>query len=332
MSNPDEIFDIVKRDKRKLDSVFYGNLNLMSNFNTFYNLLKKKYPEIKSDVAKFYYENQEITQVFKPPVKQKIFNHIVAFYPFERMYFDTMYLKLENSTLAFNNIVDLFSKYAFSRVYTLPKSSQAIKSSQSLQTLKDFLYEIHTKFDIDLNKLGLLTLDAGSEFKGKVLEYLNENKYIYSYANPGDKRKMSPIERFNKTLRLYLEKYRVIYGRITNSVLTKILNAYNNVPHANLKYTPIEIIMDKTAQQQVEEHFILWEQENNLEKFIVGQPVRIKLPTNPFTKTKAVWSDEVYKIIKVVNNSYELDKVHGLYFTDELQPISEEYLMTYKGA
>ena len=110
------------------------------------------------------------------------------------------------------------------------------------------------------------------------------------------------------------------------------MNAYNSVPHAGFKYTPIQILTSKEAQKEIEEHFILWEQENDLEKYLVGQPVRIRLPTNAFTKTKPVWSSEIYHIIKVVGPNYELDKVHGLYFHDELQPISTEYLMSYKGA
>jgi hypothetical protein len=46
------------------------------------------------------------------------------------------------------------------------------------------------------------------------------------YANVGDKRKTSPIERFNKTTRFYLEKYRILNGKIDNNALENILYAH----------------------------------------------------------------------------------------------------------
>ena len=72
----------------------------------------------------------------------------------------------------------------------------------------------------------------------------------------GNKRKTSPIERFNRTLRSYLQKYRVVKGKIDSDVLKTVLNSYNNQQHARLKYTPIEILENKNNQLEVEGYYL----------------------------------------------------------------------------
>ena len=209
-----KIFDEVKKDKKELDEVYYGT-NLMSNYNNFSRNLKKeeilKHEElIPTNESKMYYDNTAVKQIFTPVVETGIYRHIVSLYPLERMFIDTMYLRLHNSTLAFCNIIDIFSKYAYSKLFIIGGKSQAIKSSQSVETLKGFINSLD-QYGYSLKDLGEITIDAGSEFKGDFLHYLNDNEILHLYTNAGDKKATSPIERFNRTLRLYLEKYRVIW-------------------------------------------------------------------------------------------------------------------------
>ncbi len=167
---------------------------------------------------------------------------------------DCMYLKLERSTQAFVTIIDAFSKYAYTRMYQLPKTSQALKSSQTLAVLEDFLDHIDDDFGVKRDEISI-TFDAGKEFLGDVLEYVNEEKILHSFGQSGHKKKMPIVERFNRTLRLYIEKYRLIHGRVDSNALKKILQSYNNVPHAGLKYSPIEIIKNKEAALITAKHF-----------------------------------------------------------------------------
>ena len=90
----------VKKDKKELDDVFYGDSNLMASLPKFSENLKKEDDDIDYKEAEFYYDNQAVKQVFQPYERQKVYKHIVAMYPFERLYIETMYLRLGNSTLA----------------------------------------------------------------------------------------------------------------------------------------------------------------------------------------------------------------------------------------
>ena len=328
-----KLLEKVKKNKHILDEIFYKK-NLMGNFKNFYTHLKKyeadkDIPITPMQEAKFYYDNQEVIQVFKPYTKPKIYQHITGFYPFEKYYIDTMYLTLPNSRLALVNIVDLFTKYAYSKCFELDKNTQAIKSSKSVIVFTDFLKHIKEKFKCNKEDLGVLYIDDGNEFKGDFLTYMNDNKILHYYCDAGDKRKTSIVERFNKTMRLYLEKYRVIHGKITNAVITEILDAYNNVKHAGIKHTPIEILNDVDKQEDVEEHFLNLEQQNKLLPYMEGMFVRVKLDTNLFTKTKAIWSNEIYEIEKVEGSKYKLRQLDKMYPHDSLQAINPDFIMNY---
>jgi len=339
MSNANKLFTDVKKDKKELDDVYYGNKTLMTNYNNFSNDLKKDEYEkhtptldlIPSDESKFYYNNQEVKQVFKPLSNEGIYRHIIAYYPFQRLYMDTMYKRLENSTLAFINIIDLFSKYAYSKMFLIDKKSSAVKSSQTVNTLQGFIDEIK-QYGYEMKDLGMLTLDGGKEFLGDFQTYLNTNKILNTYGNAGDKFKTSPIERFNRTLRLYIERYRVIYGKLDREVLNIILKSYNNTKHAKLEYTPIEILKSKSDQYAIEDHYINMDNENHVNALKDGQSVRVLLDRTPFQKIRPVWSKEIYKVKKIINNgsNYQLSGLDGFYHLYELQPIDDKYLLNAK--
>ena len=87
MRNVNKLFNDVKKDKKELDDVYYGNKTLMTNYNNFSSDLKKdEYKKhtptldlIPNDESKFYYNNQEVKQVFKPLNNDGIYRHIIHF-------------------------------------------------------------------------------------------------------------------------------------------------------------------------------------------------------------------------------------------------------------
>ena len=285
MTTETKLFNLVKKDKEELDDVYYGNNTLMSNYHIFNRNLHKEEKDnnqklMPTDESQLFYKNQSVQQVFKPSVDTGVHRHIVAYYPFQKLYMDTMYLRLHNSTLAFINIMDLFSKYAFSKVFIIGAKAQAVTSQKSVDTFIEFLDEIK-QYGYTEDDLGMITLDGGSEFLGVFQTYLNHNNILNTYGTSGDKLKTSPIERFNRTLRLFLEKYRVIYGKIDSQVLKIIMNTYNHIPHASLKYNPIEILQTPKDQMEVESHFIELDKENHINALPVGTSVRKLLDRSP---------------------------------------------------
>jgi len=329
-----DLIQKVKNDKPELDSVFYGPTNIMSSYPTFNKKLnededlKHIVNKIPNEESHFYYNNQAVKQIFKPFEAEDHHIHILAYYPLEKIYMDSMYLKLNNSTLAFINGIDLFTKFAFSKLFIIDKKSQAVSSAQSTAVFNSFLNDMNSKYP--KLKIGYVITDLGSEFLGDFMKNLNNKDIPHIYANAGDKRKTSPIERFNRTIRLYLQKYKSIYGKIDNNVLIKIIDAYNNIEHAELHATPNEILKDSNLQKQNELHFMELSKENLQDILPDGSKVRKLLDISQFQKIRPVWSKEIYSIKKYSKNTYELVGDSGFYKRDQLQPINEPTLLNDK--
>ena len=325
----------VEKDKPELNKVYYGDKNLMSNLHTFEEVLEldeksHHLKHIPNDEAKFFYNNQAVKQVFTPYEDKHEYIHILAYYPLEKIYMDTLYLRLANSTLAFVNGIDLFSKYAFSKCYTLSKSSSSVGSKRATEVFNIFLDEMKSKYP-NL-PIGRVYTDMGSEFFGEFQNNLMDKNIPQIFADAGNKRQSSPIERFNKTLRLYIEKYRVVYGKIDNNVLSKILTAYNNVSHASLEFSPIQILENSHDQDVVESHYIDVENSNEYGKIPIGSDVRklINSDKSPFSnKIKPVWSKEIYKVTGYSKSLYTLDD-DTKYPKDKLQVVDKDNVMGEK--
>ena len=328
MSTSDKVYEEVLKYKEFLDDIFYGEGLLMKGFSYFFKEVRNKEGEKKIgyNVLKSYYNNQAVVQIFKPPETMKSLDYvpIINLFPFERIYIDTMYLTLKNSVLAFINIIDGFSKYAFSRMFILKDKASAIASSKAVSTFNDFLDEIKQYNQ----ELGYVISDRGSEFLGEFMKHLENKKIIHIYANVGDKRKTSIIERFNKTMRLMIEKYRLVYGKIDSNIVNKLISSYNNIPHSNLKYSPLQILESKEIQNKVSSD------NYNIKKSIdpivpIDGYVRV-LIRKTFKKVSPVWTTQLYKIKNVSNGNYQLEGLDGYFKRDELQSVNKDQLMSHK--
>lgn len=320
--NITKIFKEVLKYRKVLDDIFYGDGLLMKGFPQFFKAVRNEQHDIPFSVLKYYYENQAVVQIFKPPEKLDFHRPIISLLPFGRVYCDTMYLTLKNSVLGFINIIDLFTKYGFSKVYVLKSETSSISSEKAKIAFNEFLNEIKP-FNIDI---GIVYTDRGSEFLGDFMKDLEEKKIVHVYGNAGDKRKTSPIERFNKTMRLMVEKYRVVYGKVNSNIVKKLITSYNKIPHANLKHSPINILNSKSIQDEVTTN------NYNIQKNIVKIPpisgyVRL-LITKTFKKVSPQWTTEIYKIKNFSNGNYSLEELPNQYFKrDELQSVNKDHLM-----
>lgn len=320
-----ESFENVIENKKVLDKIFYNDNFQYRSLPKFQQKVEEINPRLPYTTIKDYYNNQSVVQVFKPYREEKTYHPILSYYPFERIYIDTMYLTLEKSVLAFVNIMDLFSKYAFSKVFVIPKNTSIIPASKSKNAFEEFLNTIPDKYNI-----GIVNSDRGSEYLGVFHNYMQDKNIIQSYSNTGDHLKQSPIERFNKTLRLMLEKYRMVDGKIDNKSLKKIIGAYNSTSHSKLNYSPNEILANEKYQVQISGY-------NNQLKKLYNSPdltpplnghVRILLEKKTFQKVKPVWSTEIYKVEKFEYGNYTLKGIDDkLFKRNELLPVIKDYVM-----
>jgi hypothetical protein len=230
-----------------------------------------------------------------------------------------MYLSQNNSTLAFCNIMDLYSKFAYSHVFVIGGNN--IKSSQSKQTFKEFL-EIIKKFNY---KIESVVTDLGTEYQGEFQQYLKELGIKQYTADSGNKKITSPIERFNGTLRVALEKYKYLFHKLDNKELENILYSYNNTHHSSIDNTPENVLKNNIDLSNINKEKI---NNYHIVKPIEGY-VRILINKGIFKKLGQNYSDEIYKIEKFIplKNRYLLD--NGItYPLEDLQLVQKEYLMS----
>jgi transposase InsO family protein len=325
-----ELYEQVLKHKKVLDEIFYDNFH--KSLPKFIYELKRRNINIKQDIIQFYYENQALTQIFKPvrkPIEEKINTYpIVSYFPFERVYIDTMYIKEKNRTLGFITIMDLFSKYAYSHMYVLDKDSNNISSKKALNTFQEFF--IRLQFFDEPYLINSVVSDMGSEFQGDFNKYLIENDIKHYVVDAGNKKATSPIERFNGTLRLSLMKFRFLNNNKTNNeILVKILTSYNDSVHSSLGMSPLELLNNENKIEIVEK--LNTERTKVFEnKIPLSGYCRIQLnPDRIFKKIGANWSVDIYKIksYNPLQNRYELVGGSKTYPEEQLQVIKKDYVM-----
>ena len=142
-------------EKEKLDMLFYDDKGYIFGFPKLYEKVKENNLNISKSKVLYYYNNQEITQIFKRKntiVKHKI---VVPIYSFEKVYADSMYLTHANITLL--NFIDYYTRYSFIFSFKLSKQINSVKASRCLETVIKFEKEHNFKI------INIIT-DQGSEF------------------------------------------------------------------------------------------------------------------------------------------------------------------------
>jgi hypothetical protein len=215
------------------------------------------------------------------------------------------------------NVIDLFSKYAFS----IPLKS---KSAESVMEAFDKLFKTSKR------KPGKLWTDQGTEFtNNKFRDFLkSHNIELYHVFNEG---KACVIERFNRTLGEMIQKHLTA----TNStkyidILQKLLDEYNNRHHSSIKMSPFEASDLKNSPQVLKNNnnkLIL----TNRRLFKVGDRVRIYRYKTLFEKGyKPNWTKEIFVISEINKTNpitYKIrdlnnEPIIGSFYTQELNKTS----------
>lgn len=316
-------------EKRRLDEVFYGGGVLMRRYDQFRD--KAKALGLSDDKLKYYYENQELVQLFKPIVKPKLYIPISATYPMERVYFDTMVITPLNLTLI--NAVDLFSKYGFVKVYR-GQSSDSVKATKALDAIIEEGYIPSS-----------VRVDDGTEFYGSFAKTCKDLGIDLVHLEAGDKKKTSPIEAFNRTMRLAIEKVRSTLsdGNPVQSQMEKaireIVDNYNKSVHSSTKATPYDVLHNKAVADEVMVRNVLNKKEK-MEKLQSGSgetsrfegKVRLAVKGGVFTKLSPNWTKELYQIkgFDEGKNRYLIEGKRRSYERWEIQPVDDRSLMRKK--
>ena len=101
-----------------------------------------------------------------------------------------------------------------------------------MQAFKDFLKDV---------KVTSISFDAGSEFNNKkLLDLFEENGInVFSFNKKISPNATAIIERFNKTIRDKITKYKIT-NKTKNfiDILSKLVQKYNKITHSTIKKLP----------------------------------------------------------------------------------------------
>ena len=288
---------------KTLQDIFYHK-----NYNPSFDILRKLTPKsIKTKDLKIWYDSQKIVQCFKPYYKPESLCNILSYEPMTRIQADTMFIR--RFKIAIVCIIDLFTKYAYCKVYSNTLKDDGITSAKATKALKEFLQIIKDKFNY--GSVGEIKTDEGSEFKGQFEAFCKASNISHIFSPPSaTKRPMGPIERFNRTLRQYIDKYKINHRseKLTQEKINQLTNAYNNTPHSSiLKYTPTEAF-ESNPMSEISLYNEQRKKKCNPKKLPLKSYVRIylKKDTDQFKKGAKNWSSEIYQI-----ENY--DKTRNLY-------------------
>ena len=273
--------------------------------------LKKKLGEenkaVKNKEFEEYFNNLEINQLTKIQ-KKKIFNSVIAYYPSDCYQIDIIvYSKYEIHKYKYILvIIDVYSRYVQVKPMTSRENPVIIKNIISIFEKIGYPYR----------------LQSDNEFATKeFIDLMDKCNVKLSFSNPYEINKNAIVERFNRTLRDLLKRYRLLYHDFNwPKYVDTLVDIYNNTYHTTIGDTPNNIFMNNHYNQQT----II----QNPVEYKIGDMVRIVKVKEIFGKAdEIIHSKEVYKVMKVNKNKifldngiaykpYEIIKVNDIIYLD----------------
>ena len=306
-----------KTTRHDADKVMLDELNSLKNKDLTWNELGAKYLTkgiigIKYKLGLGFEEAQELHK----PIRHKFKRRRVLVYNID----DIWSADLTNSfqSLAKHNknykymlnVIDLFSKYA----YSIPLKS---KSSGDIIEAFDKLFKISGRKPLKL------WTDQGSEFiNNKFKQFLKSNNIeLYHVYNEG---KACVVERFNRTLGEMIQKH--LTSKNTDKyidVLQKLLDEYNHRTHSTIKLSPYEA--SKPKNRDVVMKTIKDKISTLNPKYKVGDRVRIYRYKTLFEKGyKPNWTKEIFVIDNIRSTNPVTYKLKDLNSEDILGSFYKE--------
>ena len=304
-----------------LNKEFYENLNFFGRDKLF-DLLRNKYGDespSRRQVADFL-KNQEINQLYSPSKgKPKTFKSSMTT-PNKILAIDLVNMEkfqVRGYKYLFN-AVDMSSRFIY---------SVAMKNKEKDEALKSFK-KIYNK-----SKTKALRSDNGSEFTNKTFkDYLEKNGIKQIFGEAGKPQSNGMIERANATIKELIQKSIEInrkFDWVKN--LDKLIENINNSNHRITGFTPNEIqtafknddnvILDSAHDKELK----IKKKNISKEVFEKGDLVRRHQPSD---KTRQVWSNEIYEIVRVYKPKktysvyeYKLEGLPDRFKEEELQKI-----------
>jgi len=281
-----------------------------------FSVLRLKDPSIKMKDVEEFLSDKPLQQVFKRPKKHKPL--VITGQP-NSFQIDIIHLpnftKQNKGVSRFLLLVDLLSRKA----YAYPLKSGTIQNV--IEVYKAFLEKVK-----DVN-----SITGDNFFNAKPFVELNESKGIDLYTDVAQEdhivkgsNKLGVIDRLTRTLKSIIKR-RMVADNDVKWVewLNEVIDLYNDLPHRTLNnFTPNEVWSDDYIQLQRQAHD---EKENlknyeGIQKFKVGDVVRVYVGKKQFAKEGENFTREVYKVVGIDKNKYIVENEKGERFKRKLKP------------
>jgi len=285
----------------------------------FYVEAKKSMPEIKMRDDELWLKNQDTYTLHKQAYRKFKRNRIYVGgvdHQWELDLVDMQQHSLKNDGFRYMlTCIDSFSKMAWAIPLKDKSASSIVNAFQKILVTGPKPYRVRT--------------DKGKEFVNLQFEKMLRSEGIDFFTSQNDDIKCAIIDRFNRTLKSRM--YRYFTENKTRkwvNIIDDLVFSYNNSYHRSIQNQPVNITIGNEAETMK----ILYNQKYiNPSRLVVGDNVRISIYRHPFAKGYLPqWSDEIFRIYKVLKRSTEPlysivdlqdDEITGTFYEKELQKI-----------
>jgi hypothetical protein len=275
---------------------------------------KQYNPKITLAQVKEFLKDNSIHQVFQKPTKENTARRIhgkIGHYQAD-LTFLTRYKAQNSNYHILLNVINVNTKYAY--VVALKDKTQ--------DTVLHALERIRQKSIIDGRPLKVLQTDNGKEFtNNKIITWMNVNNIKSQYCEKEDKKCLGVGERFNRTIKLMIEKY--LTSRNSNRWIDKLedfVENYNSSYHSSIKKIPerLEIFDEVDLIRESIAH------NNRLDSKSIkrGDFVRLLNQRGAFEKEGQRFTCKIYLVEEVGLNSIRVQDKEKQYNLSEILKVS----------
>ena len=294
-------------DDEELLNYLYHTKKNYGGVEQLYTKAKIRHPKISKAFVKEWLSNQKGYQLNKiKKVGKKSYLPIYSETPYSfqiDLTFFPRYKKYNKNYYVLFTAININTRFAYA-YYSKDKEKE---------TILEMLKKMEEKTVINS-----ITCDLGSEFNNAIFKkYCSENN-ITIYFIKDDSHKMGIINRFHKTIKDILSNYITEENELNwVEVIDEIVYNYNHTVNRGIGVEPYKVnnaIEVDIINQKREQTDLIREKEG--EEFKIGDSVRVLRKKKLFEdKLINKYQDKIFKVVKVKNNSLDLEDSKGNEYT-----------------
>jgi uncharacterized membrane protein YkoI len=273
-----------------LTGIYYDPLTGFTSANKLLQKARDLGHKYSLKQVKQFLSQQQSHQLTKQVTRPKLYNTIIATAPRSNYQMDIIiYDRYEwNHYKYILCIIDVYSRYVQAAALTNRRMETVIGATEKIFKVMGVPASINCDNEFNTH--------AFSSLMGK-------NKITMWYSQPDEINKNAIVERFNRTLALLLQRWRV--GTSSHNwpkILPSIIQNYNSTYHNTIHGKPVDVFSGQIKNTQTIIHL--------RPSFSVGDNVRIKLKKKVFGKgDELTHSDSVYTVTALKKNKAELKNI-----------------------